>query len=117
VEVAMSTVGNVQIDNRNGDLQLSLPENVTGFRMDAHTRDGEIQSDFPQLKVDNDDHESKATGSVGSGTAHIVLSNEHEGIEIRRAAPAPPRPPVPRRPAKPSKSLPAPKEKVEPTEN
>jgi hypothetical protein len=116
VEVAMRTVGNVQIDNRNGDLQLSLPEKA-GFRLDARTHDGEIQSDFPELKVDNDDHESKATGSVGSGTAHIVLSNEHEGIEIRRAAPAAPKPPEPPRAPKLGKSLPAPKEKVEPTEN
>lgn len=117
VEVGMRTLGNVQIDNRNGDLQLSLPEKAS-FRIDARTRDGEIQSDFPELQVNNDDdHESKASGSVGSGTAHIVLSNEHDGIEIRRASPAPPVPPQPPKPAKGSKSLPAPKQRVEPTEN
>jgi DUF4097 and DUF4098 domain-containing protein YvlB len=116
VEVGMRTLGNVQIDNRNGDLQLSLPEKAS-FRVDAHTRDGEIQSDFSELEVNNDDHESKASGSVGSGTAHIVLSNEHDGIEIRRAASVPPAPPQPARPAKGAKSLPAPKDRVEPTEN
>ena len=46
IEVAMHTVGNVQIDNRNGDIQLSLPDKA-GFRVDARTREGEIQSDFP----------------------------------------------------------------------
>jgi hypothetical protein len=116
VEVAMRTLGNVQIDNRNGDLQLSLPQNAS-FHLDARTRDGEIESEFPELRVNNDDHESKASGSVGSGTAHIVLNNEHDGIEIRKASSAPPRPPEPPRPPKPGKSLPAPKEKVEPTEN
>jgi hypothetical protein len=49
-----------------------------------------------------------------------VINNEHDGIEIRKAstsaaptsAPAPPA-----TPAKPAKALPAPKAKVEPTEN
>ncbi len=53
IEVGMRTVGNMQIDNRNGDIQLSLPDKAA-FRLDAHTRDGEIQSDFPELKVNND---------------------------------------------------------------
>jgi hypothetical protein len=116
VEVAMRTLGNVQIDNRNGDVELSLPERAS-FRLDARARDGEIQSDYPELRVDNDDHESKASGSVGSGAAHIVLNNEHDGIEIRKGSAAPPRPPEPPRPAKPGKTLPQPKNKVEPTEN
>ena len=130
VEVIMRTLGNVQIDNRNGDIQLSLPEKF-GFRVDARARDGEIQSDFPELKVNNDEHEGKATGSVGNGNAHVVLNNEHDGIEIRRV-------PVNGGPkegisggvsggvhggvggekqTKPGKSLPEPKEKVEPSEN
>jgi hypothetical protein len=126
IEVGMRTLGNVQIDNRNGDIQLSLPGKA-GFRLDAHTRDGEIQSDFPELKVNNDEHEAKASGSVGNGSSHIVLNNEHDGIEIRRA-------PVNGGPkegvsggvtdgvpgskqSKSGKSLPEPKEKVEPTEN
>ena len=83
VEVSMRTLGNVQIDNRNGDIQLSLPDKA-GFHVDARTRDGEIQSDFGELKVNNDEHEAKASGSVGNGAAHIVLNNEHDGIEIRQ---------------------------------
>lgn len=116
VEVAMRTLGNVQIDNRNGDIQLSVPDKA-GFRLDARARDGEIQADFPELKIDSSGQESRATGSVGSGVAHIVLNNEHEGIEIRKAGPQPPKPPEPPTPAKPGKALPAPKDKVEETEN
>ena len=118
VELGMRTVGNVQIDNRSGDVQLSLPDKA-GFRLDAHTRDGEIQSDFAELKVNNDEHESRASGSVGNGSSHIVVNNEHDGIEIRRASntapPVPPAPPAP--PGRPAKALPAPKGNVEPTEN
>jgi hypothetical protein len=122
IEVVMRTLGNVQIDSKNGDIQLSLPEKA-GFRLDARTRDGEIQSDFAEVKVNNDEHESKASGSVGNASSHIVLNNEHDGIEIRKA-------PIDGGPKegisggvpgakqlKPGKNLPAPKEKVEPTEN
>jgi Putative adhesin len=118
VEVGMRTVGNVQIDNRNGDIQFSVPDKA-GFRLDARTREGEIQSDFAELKIENSEHEGKANGIVGSGSSHVVLNNEHEGIEIRRgsakAMAAPPAPPAV--PAKPARALPAPKAKVEPSEN
>jgi len=116
VEVVMRGLGNVQIDNRSGAIQLSLPDKA-GFRVDARTRDGEIQSDFAELKVNNDDHEARASGSVGNGSAHIVLNNEHDNIEIRRATLQPPKPPEPPNPGKAGKALPAPKVKVEATEN
>jgi DUF4097 and DUF4098 domain-containing protein YvlB len=121
VEVSMRSLGNVQIDNRSGDIHLSVPDKA-GFRLDAHTRDGEIQSDFPELKVENSDREGKASGTVGNGTSHIVINNDHDGIEIRknssRMSIAPPAvPAVPAMPAKPGRKLPPPKAKVEPTEN
>jgi len=118
IEVSMRSLGNVQIDSRSGAINLSVPDKA-GFHLDARTRDGEIQSDFPELKIDNSDREAKASGSVGNGASHIVLNNEHDGIEIRKtsakAALAPPAPPA--APAKPARSLPPPKAKVEPTEN
>jgi putative adhesin/cell wall-active antibiotic response 4TMS protein YvqF len=116
VEVGMRTLGNIQIDNRNGEVQLSLPDKAS-FRLDARTRDGEIQSDFPELKINSDEHEAKASGSVGNASSHIVLNNEHNSIEIRKASSMPPKPPEPPAPAKAGKALPAPKVKVEPTEN
>jgi putative adhesin len=115
VEVSMRSLGNVQIDNRNGEIHLDVPDNA-GFRVDARTRDGEIQSDFAELKIESGNREAKASGSVGNATSHIVLNNEHEGIEIRRAVRASLAPPAPSVP-KPGRSLPPPKAKVEPTEN
>jgi hypothetical protein len=119
IQISMRSLGNVQIDSRNGAINLSVPDKA-GFRIDARTRDGEIHSDFSEVKVDSTDRESKASGSVGNGTSHIVLNNEHEGIEIRKAsshaANATPEPP-PVSPAKPPRALPPPKAKVEPTEN
>lgn len=127
VEIDMRTMGNVQIDNRKGDIKLSVPEK-SGFRVDARTRDGEIQSDFSELKVENADENGKASGAVGNAAAHIVLNNEHGGIEIRRGSSGGPGegvrggvpggvPGPPGKPPKPGKSLPAPKEHVEPAEN
>ncbi len=118
IELSMRSLGNVQIDSRNGDINLSVPDKA-GFHLDAQTRDGEIQSDFPELKIDNSEHEAKASGSVGNGSSHIVLNNEHDGIEIRKtsAKPAIATPPTPPAPPKPARSLPPPKSKVEPTEN
>jgi DUF4097 and DUF4098 domain-containing protein YvlB len=116
VEVTMRSLGNVQIDNRKGDIQLRVPEK-SGFRIDARTRDGEIQSDFGELKVENGDHQASASGAVGNASSHIVLNNEHGGIEIRKAALGEPRPPEPPAAPKSGKALPAPKDEVEPTEN
>jgi hypothetical protein len=118
IELSLRSPGNVQIDSRNGDVQLSLPDKA-GFRIEARTRDGEIQSDFSEVKIENGEHEASASGTVGNGAAHIVINNQHDGIEIRKAsataASAAPAPPAP--PAKPAKTLPAPKAKVEPTDN
>lgn len=119
IEVSMRSLGNVQIDNRSGDIHLSVPDKA-GFRIDARVRDGEIESDFPSVKIDNSGRESTASGTVGNGASHIVINNEHDGIEIRRVAPQPPQPPhppVPVIPPKPGRNLPAPNSKVEPTEN
>jgi hypothetical protein len=126
VDVEMHSLGNVQIDNRDGDIHVGLPEK-SGFRMDARTRDGEVQSDFSELKVDNADDKGSANGSVGNAMAHVVLNNEHGGIEIRKAAVrGGPKEGISGgvsggvpggKQGKPAKSLPAPKDKVEPTEN
>jgi Putative adhesin/Domain of unknown function (DUF5668) len=116
IEISMRTLGNVQIDNRNGDIQLSVPEKP-GFRVDARTRDGDIESDFSELHVDNGDRQASASGNVGNASSHIVLNDEHGGIEIRRLAASLPKPPEPPPVPKIGKSLPQPKGKVEPTEN
>jgi len=117
VELIMRTLGNVQIDNRNGDVQLAVPDKA-GFRLDASTRSGgEIQSDFPEVKINNDEHESRANGTVGNGSSHIVINNEHEGIEIRKASATPPTPPAAPTPAKPAKAPSQSKDSPKPSDN
>ncbi len=126
VEISIRSLGNVQIDSRKGDIQFSVPEKA-GFRLDARTRDGEISSEFPELKIENGDREARASGSVGNASAHLVINNDHGGIELRKApASVGPKEGIPGgitggvpgpKQSKPPKALTPPKDNVEPTEN
>jgi hypothetical protein len=115
IEVAVRKLGNIQIDNRSGDIQLSLPSEAA-FRVDARARGGEIQSDFGELKVNNGDKEATATGSVGNGVATLRLNNEHGTIELRKGTSEASRPPAPPKPPK-VPFNPQPPPPPEPTEN
>jgi DUF4097 and DUF4098 domain-containing protein YvlB len=114
VEVGMYKPGNIQIENRKGDIQVSIPPN-TAVKVEAQTRHGEIQSDFNELKIENHDRQASASGSIGSNGPRLVINGDNGTIEIRRGtvavAPpaAPAAPAAPGKPAKPAKSLPAPK--------
>ena len=76
-------LGNIQITNRRGRIQLVLPANAA-FQLDAHASRGEISSDFPGLNIESRAHDSTATGAIGSGGPQIRLSTERGDIEIRK---------------------------------
>jgi DUF4097 and DUF4098 domain-containing protein YvlB len=122
VSVGLYKPGNIQIDNRRGDVQVSIPPN-TAIKVEARTREGEITSDFDEIKVDNKDRQSSASGSIGTNGPRLVMNCDKGAIEIRKgtvavAAPAPPIPPAtPANPGKPAKALPAPKAKPVESEN
>jgi Putative adhesin len=115
VDVGLRKPGNIQIDNRKGDVQVSIPPN-TPIRVEARTREGEIESDFPEIKVENSGNQYSASGSIGTNGPRLVMNCDKGQIEIRKASvaagapPAPPAPPAsPGKPGKPAKALPAPK--------
>jgi DUF4097 and DUF4098 domain-containing protein YvlB len=85
VEVLVHKMGNLELTNRNGDIQLSLPVQAA-FKVDARARNGEIQSDFGELKVNNERDVATASGAVGNGAATVRLNNEHGTIEIRKGS-------------------------------
>jgi len=122
VEVGLRKPGNIQIDNRKGDIQVSIPPN-TAMKVEARTHQGEIQSDFEEIKVDNREKESSASGSIGTNGPKLVMNCEKGEISIRKGTVAvtPPAPPVPPAPpgkaGKPAKALPAPKVAPEESEN
>ncbi len=97
VEIHMNKMGSMQVSNRNSDIQIYVPDKAA-FQIDARARGGEIESDFDALKIDNGDDQATVTGSIGSNGPHMVINNEHGGIELRKGSsiaevPAPPRPP------------------------
>jgi DUF4097 and DUF4098 domain-containing protein YvlB len=85
VELRMTKLGSVQVDNRKGDIQIYVPDKA-GFQVDARTRNGDVESDFDQLKIDSSNDQAVATGTVGAGGPRMVVNNEHGTIEIRKAS-------------------------------
>jgi hypothetical protein len=119
VEIQFKSPGNVQVDNRHGDITVGVPEKV-GFKIDARSRGGEIQSDFSELKVNNGDEQGTATGTVGNGAVRVVLNSEHGNISLRKGSiEGPPPEMTPARPPKPPKmpKIPGPGAPPEPEEN
>jgi len=114
VEVGLHKPGNIQIENRKGDVQVTIPPNAA-VKIEARSQGGEISSDFSELQINNSDKQSSASGSIGSNGPNLVINNEHGSVEIRKGTVAvtPPAPPVvpgaPGKPAKPAKAMPAPK--------
>ncbi len=114
VEIHMSKLGSMQLSNRNSDVQIYIPDKAS-FQLDAHSRGGEIESDFGALKIENGNDQATASGTVGEGGPRLVINNEHGGIELRKGsmvAEAPVMPKMPKVPAVPK----VPKVPV-PTEN
>lgn len=123
VEVGLHKPGNIQIDNRKGDVQIAIPPN-TPMKVEARAHGGEISTDFEEIKVDNRDNQSSASGSIGSNGPRLAINCDKGGIEIRKgsvsvAPPAAPTPPAmpSGKPGKPAKALPAPKAAPVETEN
>jgi DUF4097 and DUF4098 domain-containing protein YvlB len=110
VDVGLNHPGNIQIDNRKGDVQITIPPN-TPVKVEARTRDGEIQSDFEEIKIENDNKQSSGSGTIGTNGPKMAINCDHGTIEIRKGTVAvtPPTPPIPPKPGKPSKAMPAPK--------
>ncbi|MGH9499887.1 MAG: DUF4097 family beta strand repeat-containing protein [Terriglobales bacterium] len=103
VELHMSKLGSIQLENRKGDVQIYVPDKG-GFQVDARARNGDVETDFNELKADNGEEQATLTGVVGGGGPHMVVTNEHGTIEIRKgsslaeAPPAPPSPPSTKKP-------------------
>ena len=109
VEVRMAKLGSVQLENRSGDISLYVPDKA-GFQVDARARNGEIETDFNDMKVNDSDDQQTAAGSVNGGGPRVIVNNEHGTIEIRKGSSAaaesdeekparparPPRPPEPK---------------------
>jgi DUF4097 and DUF4098 domain-containing protein YvlB len=114
VDVGLYKPGNIQIDNRKGDVQVAIPPN-TAIKVEARTRQGEIETDFDEIKVDNHENQSTASGSIGTNGPRLAINCDKGTIEIRKGSiqAAPAHPATPPTPARPGTPQPPPKPPVE----
>ncbi|MGI9102673.1 MAG: DUF4097 family beta strand repeat-containing protein [Terriglobales bacterium] len=102
VEFRAATLGDVEINNRRGTVQLLLPEHAA-FKIDASAHRGEIESDFSEIQVQSDRRDHHALGTVGNGGPQVKVVDEQGDVQIRKSgAVETPPPPAPPKPAKPS---------------
>lgn len=99
VTLAMAApLGAVQVENRNGEVRLSVPASAD-FNVEAHATRGDIQTDFNSLRASgNDDKNSVLSGQVGKGGTSVRLNTTNNDIHVQKGEsyPAlPPKPPVP----------------------
>ena len=89
-------LANVNIQNRNGDVTLTVPEQA-GFTVQADSSNGDIENDFG-LPIQGNDTRKNFSGTVGKGTGTIRITTTNSGdIKLKKASisPLPPAPPQP----------------------
>jgi len=78
-------LGKMNISGRKGDITVVLPPNA-GFQVDATTRKGDIATDFGSVKIDQSGGgRSQATGTVGNGSAKLVINADVGDIRISKS--------------------------------
>jgi DUF4097 and DUF4098 domain-containing protein YvlB len=79
----IAPMGNIDVNNERGGIQLDLPEEAS-FKLDAQSRNGNIDvSDF-SVNVDNRSQDATAHGTVGKGGPDIRLRSDRGTIQIRK---------------------------------
>ncbi len=97
VNVQPSRLGEIDIANRRGEVDLVLPPSA-GFQMEAVTERGDIQSDFEGIQITSSDSRSRAAGAVNGGGPKVQIDARDGDVHIRKgpslAAPEPAKPPI-----------------------
>jgi DUF4097 and DUF4098 domain-containing protein YvlB len=95
VLTAAPMLGNITIEDRNGSVNATIPENA-GFQVDARTTHGEVNTGF-QLLVGGSGNTKTLTGIVGTGgpTLRIVTSNGDISLNKAAVQPMPATAPAP----------------------
>lgn len=80
---ALDPVGAMNIENRNGSVRVTVPEDAK-FSVQGSSIDGEAKTDF-NLSVDNANHRSVVSGSVGGGGPLLHIDVKRGDIYLRKA--------------------------------
>ncbi|HWF67604.1 MAG TPA: DUF4097 family beta strand repeat-containing protein [Acidobacteriaceae bacterium] len=81
--IALNPVGAINIDNRKGSVQVTLPGDAK-FSVQATASDGEVHSDF-KLSAQNGEDRGTISGVVGAGGPLIRIVAEKGDITLRKS--------------------------------
>jgi DUF4097 and DUF4098 domain-containing protein YvlB len=74
----------IEVENHSGPIDIAIPAK-SEFQIDATTRRGEIDVDFPDLPVERVDDVRSVKGKVGQAGAIIKLTTSYGTISLRKA--------------------------------
>jgi putative adhesin/cell wall-active antibiotic response 4TMS protein YvqF len=90
-------LSNVTVENRNGSVSITVPEG-SSFAYQFDATNGDIQSDFPQIKsTEEDSRKNAVSGTIGKGGPLLRVTTSQGDISLKKASimPLPPMPPMP----------------------
>lgn len=73
----------IEVDLKKGDITLELPS-TSSFQINAVSHNGDVSSDFPDLKVSKEPPLPAITGTYGKGGPVIRLSSTYGAIHLVR---------------------------------
>ena len=74
-------IGNVKLSNRNGDVELFLPEKAS-FVIEASARNGRVESDYAGLETAGKDNVTSVKSTVKTGGPKISVETNYGSIRI-----------------------------------
>ena len=77
-------LGMMDINNQKGDVHLVLPAQAA-FELSARAHRGDIESDFADIHVTNENEDHTANGAVGSKGPKLNIVNVYGNVEIRKS--------------------------------
>jgi DUF4097 and DUF4098 domain-containing protein YvlB len=94
--ISIEPAGSYSVEAKNesgkGDVEVTLEPSAQAV-VDGHTRNGDIESDFP-LSITGDESKS-VNGKIGSGSAKITIDTDVGDLRIKRGSELPSAPPAP----------------------
>lgn len=78
-------IGNLNIQNHTGDVNVTLPANASFGIVGTTSSDQTLKTDFP-LTTSTDDGQQTVRGQVGNGGPKVNVSTTHGDLEIRKGS-------------------------------
>ena len=89
----------IEVDVNKGGIELALPAR-SAFQVEASSRHGEVECDFPGLVVKKEGDTPSITGAFGKGGPLLRLSSSYGTVHLVQQGPHPPALPQPPAPPK-----------------